>query len=148
MFQSIRCPATPNFLQSLSLSLSLSLLPPQQTALLNVEEQAVLDELDKSFLYYDEEESKRKHGTCSECCKKVCSFLTNKGVVSLYLTLLLLLIGVGLLIIVRSLELPVEVDRLATYLISGGVFGLASGGTNAIAVIMLLYRIPCLFGSG
>ena len=49
---------------------------------------------------------------------------------------------------VRSLGLPVEVDRLAVYLISAGVFGLASGGTNAIAVIMLLYRIPCMFGSG
>ena len=114
---------------------------------MNVEEQAVLDELDKSFLY-DEEESKRKRGSCSGYCKKVCSFLTNKGVVSLCLTLLLLLIGVGLLIVVRSLGLPVEVDRLAVYLISAGVFGLASGGTNAIAVIMLLYRIPCMFGSG
>ena len=49
---------------------------------------------------------------------------------------------------VRTLDLPREVDRLATYLISAGVFGVASGGTNAIAVIMLLYRIPCLFGSG
>lgn len=68
--------------------------------------------------------------------------------ISLCLTLILLLVGVGLLIAVRSLDLPREVDRLAEYLISAGVFGLASGGTNAIAVIMLLYRIPCLFGSG
>ena len=103
--------------------------------------------MDKSFLY-DEEESKRKRVTCSQCCQRFCSFLTNKGVISLCLTLILLLVGVGLLIAVRSLDLPREVDRLAEYLISAGVFGLASGGTNAIAVIMLLYRIPCLFGSG
>lgn len=68
--------------------------------------------------------------------------------VCLNFTLLLLLFGVGLLIIVRSLDLPEQVDKLATYFISAGIFGLASGGTNAIAVIMLLYKLPLLFGSG
>ena len=131
---------------SLSLSLSLSLL---QTALLNVEEQAVLDELDKSFLYYEEETRRsRCGGFCSKCCYRLRSSLTNKGVVSLFLTLVLLLVGIGLLIVVRSLDLPQEADRLAAYIISAGVFGLASGGTNAIAVVMLLYRVPCLYGSG
>ena len=111
--------------------------------MLNEEERAVLDELDRSFLR-DGEESKKKITPC----RRVCNFLTRKGVVSLYLTLFLLLFGVALLIIVRTLDLPNQVDQLATYLISAGVFGLASGGTNAIAVIMLLYRIPCLLGSG
>ena len=120
-----------------------------QDTLLNDEERAVLSELDKSFLY-DEEESQKKKGSCKHCCRKVVGFLTNKGVVSLYLTTLLLLLGVGLLIVTRNLDqrIPAQVDQLAIYLISAGIFGLASGGTNAIAVIMLLYNIPCLFGSG
>ena len=115
--------------------------------MLNEEERAVLDELDKSFLN-DEDESRRKPTPCAAQCQKICEILTQKGIVSLFLTLLLLLFGVGLLIIVRALELPEQVDQLAIYLISAGTFGLASGGTNAIAVIMLLYKIPCLFGRG
>lgn len=114
---------------------------------MNEEERAVLQELEKSFLY-DEDESKKESSCSSERCQKVCDFLTNKGVVSLYLTLILLLVGVGLLIVVRVFDLPEQVDQLATFLISAGIFGLASGGTNAIAVIMLLYKIPLLFGSG
>ena len=48
----------------------------------------------------------------------------------------------------RALDWPIEVDRLSRYIISAGVFGLATGGTNAIAVLMLLYRIPFICGSG
>lgn len=126
------------------------LTPPNlllQDALLNEEERAVLDELDNSFLY-DEDTSRRKITPCSDRCRKICEILTHKGVVSLFLTLLLLLVGVGLLIIVKALQLPEQVEQLAIFLLSAGIFGLAGGGTNAIAVVMLLYRIPCLFGSG
>ena len=38
--------------------------------------------------------------------------------------------------------------RVVHVIISTGVFGWAGGGTNGIAVIMLLYKIPLLCGSG
>lgn len=65
----------------------------------------------------------------------------------------LLVAGSLLLVIVKSLDdkehnIPKEVEQFSKYIISAGVFGLAGGGTNAIALFMLLYKIPLLYGSG
>ena len=54
----------------------------------------------------------------------------------------------ALLVLVREQKLPFEVEELSMYFISAGVFGLAGGGTNAIAVFMLLFKIPLVCGSG
>ncbi len=64
------------------------------------------------------------------------------------ITFLIMGIGVALLVLAIELEWPSEVKELSLYLISAGVFGLAGGGTNAVAVFMLLYKIPFVCGSG
>ena len=48
----------------------------------------------------------------------------------------------------RQLHLPSWVIEVSRYVISAGMFGLASGGTNWIAIVMLFYKIPLLVGSG
>ena len=64
-------------------------------------------------------------------------------------TLAVMLVGVLLLVLVGPLDLPFWVDQLSRYIISAGVFGLASGGTNAVALLMLLYKLPAIcVGSG
>ena len=63
-------------------------------------------------------------------------------------TFFIMAVGVALLVLVRELKLPFEVEELSMYFISAGVFGLAGGGTNAIAVFMLLFKIPLVCGSG
>ena len=84
-----------------------------------------------------------------ERCGRQCyMYCCDVGTISILLTVALTLVGVVLLVIVLVLELPFAVDQLARYIISAGVFGLATGGTNAIALFMLLYKIPLVCGSG
>ena len=64
------------------------------------------------------------------------------------MTFFIMVTGVVLLVLSRELDLPEWVEELSMYVISAGVFGLAGGGTNGIAVIMLLFKIPLLCGSG
>lgn len=88
--------------------------------------------------------------SCARCCYFLCR---DVGSISIVVTMALLLAGVLLLIIVRSQssqgqDIPLWVDQLSRYIISAGVFGLAGGGTNAIAVCMFFYKIPLVYGSG
>ena len=91
-------------------------------------------------------------GDAQNCCRSFgrnCySVCCDIGSISIVLTVVCILVGVLLLVCVRALDWPVEVDRLSRYIISAGVFGLATGGTNAIAVLMLLYKVPLICGSG
>ena len=63
-------------------------------------------------------------------------------------TVVTVAVGVVLLVIAVTQNLPLWVDQLSRYIISAGVFGLATGGTNAMAVLMLLYKLPLVCGSG
>jgi hypothetical protein len=80
----------------------------------------------------------------ASCRRKWCDI----GPISIMVTVVLTLTGVVLLVLARTLVWPIWVDRLSQYFISAGVFGLASGGTNAIAVLLLLYKVPFICGSG
>jgi len=121
-----------------------------QRSLLDIEERAVLiaADLDQNEDADSAGEAGKPHecwGSCRRRCYSVCCDI---GSISILGTVVLILLGVILLVIVRALEWPIEVDRLSRYIISAGVFGLATGGTNAIAVLMLLYRVPFICGSG
>lgn len=85
---------------------------------------------------------------CVSCSRKCYSVCCDIGSISIMVTVVLTLIGVLLLVLARVLDWPVWVDRLSQYFISAGVFGMATGGTNAIAVFMLLYKAPFLCGTG
>lgn len=63
---------------------------------------------------------------------------------------MLLVTGVGILVLVvaRLHDVDRRVDVFGRYILSAGVFGLASGGTNWLAVVGLFYKIPGLIGSG
>ena len=120
-----------------------------QDQLLNEEERAVLYELDQSFIQEDSDEDQGPGSqlkACLACCEVYCC--RDKGVLSLIAMFFVCVIGVVLLVLVWQLELPSGVGELARYVLSAGVFGLASGGTNWIAVVGLFYRIPGLIGSG
>ena len=95
-------------------------------------------------------EARQLEGCCVGFCRKRSwySVCCDIGSISIMVTVVLTLIGVLLLVLARVLEWPVWVDRLSQYIISAGVFGMATGGTNAIAVFMLLYRVPFLCGTG
>lgn len=58
------------------------------------------------------------------------------------------LVGVGILFLARWKDGGVGVDLFGQYVVSAGVFGLASGGTNWLAVVGLFYKIPGFIGSG
>ena len=56
--------------------------------------------------------------------------------------------GVVILVLARWRGAGVPVDLFGQYVVSAGVFGLASGGTNWLAVVGLFYKIPGFIGSG
>lgn len=116
-----------------------------QASLLDIEERAVLlAELEPA----EDGEEKRQSSVWGACRHKCYSVCCDIGVISLLATVAVTVVGVLLLWAAVALELPVWVNQLARYIISAGVFGLASGGTNAIAVLMLLYKLPFIVGSG
>lgn len=113
-----------------------------QRPLLDIEERAEL-------IAENEEGGASGDEKCCKSCRRNCYLVCcDIGSISIVLTVVCILVGVLLLVCVRALNWPVEVDRLARYIISAGVFGLATGGTNAIAVLMLLYKVPLICGSG
>ena len=107
----------------------------------------MLYELDQSFLQ-DEDEEKKPPGRCWRALHICGIIFSDKGVISLIATLFIMVIGVVLLVVAGWLSLPSWVGEVAGYVISAGAFGLASGGTNWIAIAMLFYKIPLLVGSG
>lgn len=114
-----------------------------------MEERAVLlAELDQNEGGGGASEGKGKLSVCRNCGRHCYLLCCDIGSISIMATVALILVGVILLVIVRVQDLPLEVDQLARYIISAGVFGLATGGTNAIALLMLLYKIPLVCGSG
>lgn len=118
---------------------------PTQTSLLDMEERAVLLELDQPEGGGVTQERQDCCHSSARCCQFFCR---DVGTISIVAMLALLLTGIMLLIVVREQDVPDWVDQLSRYIISAGVFGLAGGGTNAIAVFMLLYKIPLVYGSG
>ncbi len=117
-----------------------------QRSLLDIEERAVLiAELE----VVGEEGAGDAAAATSRSCRRSCYLACcDIGSISILVTLVLVLVGVVLLVVVRALDWPVGVDRFSRYVISAGVFGLATGGTNAVAVLMLLYNVPLICGSG
>ena len=89
-------------------------------------------------------------GGCCRSCMRCCQLVfCDIGSISIMATLAISLLGILLLVLVRALpDIPSQVDELSRYIISAGLFGFATGGTNAIALIMLLYKIPVICGSG
>lgn len=118
-----------------------------QRSLLDIEERAVLiaDENEEGGATSSQAKQLQCCGLCRSKCYSVCCDI---GSISIMVTVVLALVGVILLVLARALAWPVWVDRLSQYLISAGVFGLATGGTNAIAVLMLLYKVPLVCGTG
>ena len=123
-----------------------------QRSLLDIEERAVLiAELEQNE---DGEGGAGQEASKSKCCSwKTCrrrwySVCCDVGSISIMMVLSLVLVGVLMLVVVRSLGRPCWLDKLSRYIISAGIFGVATGGTNAIAVFMLLYKIPLICGSG
>ena len=107
----------------------------------------MLHELDQTFLRDDQGGEKRETRcrACLRCCGTV---ISDKAIVSLVITSLIVVVGVALAALAGGLQLPNWVITLSAYIISAGVFGLASGGTNWVAILMLFFRIPPLIGSG
>ena len=116
--------------------------------MLDIEERAVLlAELDQAEDGGSSSEAK-KLGFCKSCGRSCYSVCCDIGSISMVVTVAVTIVGVLLLVSAVALRFPLWVDELARYIISAGVFGLATGGTNAIAVLMLLYKLPLICGSG
>ncbi len=90
----------------------------------------------------------KKPGFCRSCGRKCYSVCCDIGAISVMVTVVVMVVGILLLWSAVALTLPPWVDQLARFIISAGVFGLATGGTNAIAIFMLLYKLPFVCGSG
>ena len=149
-------PAGPNFrgwrvgLAAISLALS----PSLQDQLLSDEERA-LYELDQSFIQdvtraQEEQETAGRAARLLSSCVRSCArrFCADKGLVSLMAMLCVTVAGVGILVLARWRDAGVSVDLFGQYVVSAGVFGLASGGTNWLAVVGLFYKVPGFIGSG
>ena len=125
-----------------------------QDQLLSEEERA-LYELDQSFIQdvtraQEHQETagraRRLLSACLGSCKWLCT--ADKGLLSLLAMVCVTVAGVVILVLGRWRDGGVAVDLLGQYVVSAGVFGLASGGTNWLAVVGLFYRIPGFIGSG
>ena len=128
-------------------------LPPQDR-LLNDDERA-LYELDQTFIQdvtraQEHQETTGKgarllrnclHSSRRRCC-------ADKGLLSLLAMLCVTLVGVVVLVLARWRGGGASLDLFGQYVVSAGVFGLASGGTNWLAVVGLFYKIPGFIGSG
>lgn len=132
---------------------ALRFLSPQDR-LLNEDERA-LYELDQTFIQdvtraQEEQETTssaaRVLTSCLRSCRRRCC--ADKGLLSLLAMLCVTLVGVGILFLARWKDGGVGVDLFGQYVVSAGVFGLASGGTNWLAVVGLFYKIPGFIGSG
>lgn len=120
-----------------------------QTSLLDMEERAVM--LEQEELEVRKKPAGGGRGCCRSCSKCCLFIFRDVGAISIVVMIALLIAGILLLVIVKSKPLdhiPGQVDELSRFIISAGVFGLAGGGTNALAVFMILYKIPLLYGSG
>ena len=98
----------------------------------------MLYELDQTFLQDVDEEKQQPAGRCRVVLHTCEMIFSDKGVISLIASFFIMVIGVALLVLARQLRLPSWVDEVSRYVISAGIFGLASGGTNWIAIIMLI----------
>lgn len=117
-----------------------------QASLLDIEERAVLlAELEQA----EDGGGEVEMGLCRRCGKTCYSVCCDIGSISIVVMVAVTIVGVLLLVSAVAIEeVPFWVEELARYIISAGVFGLATGGTNAIAVFMLLYKLPLVCGSG
>ena len=85
------------------------------------------------------------------CWERYGLYLLDKGVISILLMLAVMLTGIVCLVLSRhvyNLSPSHGFDQASRYILSMGIFGFLSGLANALAVVMLFYRIPLLFGSG
>lgn len=77
---------------------------------------------------------------------RLCIFLSDKGNITLFVTLLAIGIGSCVLFTVgRENKIARHIGR---YLLSIGLFAFAGGITNWIAIKMLFHKIPFVYGSG
>lgn len=123
-----------------------------QDSLLSEEERA-LYELDQPFLHdvttAREEQDALNYTHLRDCfhkCRVCCCY--DKGLLSLAAMLLLTVIGVVILVVTKVRDISGSVEELGRYFLSAGVFGLASGGTNWLAVVGLFFKVPGFIGSG
>ena len=87
----------------------------------------------------------------SSCWQRYSPYLLDKGMISLLLVFAVMLTGVVCLVLSRHVyELSPShgFDQVSRYVLSVGIFGLASGLANVLAIVMLFYRIPLVLGSG
>ena len=94
---------------------------------------------------YDAQTHKR---SCWERCGP---YLLDKGVISILLMFAVMLTGIVCLVLSRhvyDLSPSHGFDQASRYILSMGIFGFLSGLANALAVVLLFYRIPLVFGSG
>ena len=121
-----------------------------QASLLNEEEKAVIHALDAT-LTPDGFSLEHEPSFCTKCLSAV---LCDKGVISLLVMVTILITGVIVLGVsfVPSLNLSDDQPRVmrtvGVFIVSAGVFGVAGGGANYLALLMLFYEIPLLFGTG
>ena len=123
-----------------------------QDSLLSEEERA-LYELDQTFLHdvtaVQEEHNALDHTQLRDCfrkCRVCCCY--DKGLLSLAAMLVVTVIGIVILMVTRERDVSGSVEELGRYFLSAGVFGLASGGTNWLAVVGLFFKVPGFIGSG
>ena len=133
-------------------------LPPQvffplvffQASLLNEEEKAVIHALDAT-LTPGGFSLEHEPSFCTKCLSAV---LCDKGVISLLVMMTILITGVIVLGVsfISSLNLSDDQQHVmrtvGVFVVSAGVFGVAGGGANYLALLMLFYEIPFLFGTG
>ena len=116
------------------------------------EEERALYELDQTFIQdvtRAQEGRQPTHSSFKHCCGQLracCCF--DKGLLSLVAMLVTAVVGIVVLVLAKWQDADRRVDELGRYIVSAGVFGLASGGTNWLAVVGLFYKIPGFIGSG
>ena len=87
----------------------------------------------------------------AKCCK---AFFCDKGVISILLMFTVLVAGIVIIGVSYASSLQLNDDQqmimrtVSVFLISAGVFGVAGGGANYLALLMLFYEVPLLLGTG
>lgn len=118
---------------------------------MNEEERAAIQAIDASLTSQDDSDplSYRVYTCCS-------TFFCNRAFAALLFMAIVLVVGVGLFGITQidyikthnANETERRIRIAGAFLISAGLFGLLGGITNILALLMLFYEIPLLFGTG
>lgn len=111
-----------------------------EETLLNEEERAILQDLNRNIFTDLENET-----SIPKKCTKICC---SKAALSLFATFSIMVVGILIIAINSAVRANYAAAQVGGYVLLAGLFGLFCGGISTIGILMLVYKIPLVVGTG